>query len=303
MKTDQHHGLPAAGRGLCGEGRHVRQLRALAAMEERRPAAARAMPGWIRKSWRTIFLKVRELYQKEGGKFPDPDPERVVAVHDPVQPVARRRSRRRSTARRSRTSPTRRRSSTIKAGQQLPGFAWLKDDGTTLCGNWLYCGSWTEAGSHDRSAAAPTILRASAFIRTGPGRGRRTAACCTTARRAISTANRGIRRGGRSGGTKRKQKWVGNDVPDFKADSKPERSHGPVHHESRGRRPHLRAARRRWPTGRSPNTTSRSRARSRIRCIPNQSNNPVVKTIQDADMDKYGDGRARDSTSSARPTG
>src|SRR5439155_1028068 len=36
---------------------------------------------------------------------------------------------------------------TIKAGQQLPGFAALKDDGTTLCGNWLYSGSWTEAGN------------------------------------------------------------------------------------------------------------------------------------------------------------
>ncbi len=36
---------------------------------------------------------------------------------------------------------------TIKAGQQLPGFAWLKDDGTTACGNWLYSGSWTEAGA------------------------------------------------------------------------------------------------------------------------------------------------------------
>src|SRR5262249_37414281 len=35
----------------------------------------------------------------------------------------------------------------IKAGQQLPGFAVLKDDGTTACGNWLYCGSWTEAGA------------------------------------------------------------------------------------------------------------------------------------------------------------
>jgi hypothetical protein len=36
---------------------------------------------------------------------------------------------------------------TIKAGQQLPGFAWLKDDGTTACGNWLYSGSWTESGA------------------------------------------------------------------------------------------------------------------------------------------------------------
>ena len=35
----------------------------------------------------------------------------------------------------------------IKKGQQVPGFAWLKDDGTTACGNWLYSGSYTEAGN------------------------------------------------------------------------------------------------------------------------------------------------------------
>ena len=35
----------------------------------------------------------------------------------------------------------------MKAGQQLPGFSWLRDDGSTLCGNWIWCGSWTEAGA------------------------------------------------------------------------------------------------------------------------------------------------------------
>ena len=47
-EEDQHHRLPPARRGLCGEGRHVRQLRALAAVEERRVPAARrgqARPG------------------------------------------------------------------------------------------------------------------------------------------------------------------------------------------------------------------------------------------------------------------
>ncbi len=39
-EEDQHHGLSPAGRGLRREGRHVRQLRALAAVEERGAAAA-----------------------------------------------------------------------------------------------------------------------------------------------------------------------------------------------------------------------------------------------------------------------
>jgi anaerobic selenocysteine-containing dehydrogenase len=36
----------------------------------------------------TIFLKVRELYKKEGGKFPRSDSERVVRLHESVQSVA-----------------------------------------------------------------------------------------------------------------------------------------------------------------------------------------------------------------------
>ena len=35
-----------------------------------------------------IFLKVRELYQKEGGKFPDADPEGYLVLHQPQQPFA-----------------------------------------------------------------------------------------------------------------------------------------------------------------------------------------------------------------------
>ncbi len=35
-----------------------------------------------------------------------------------------------------------------KAGTQVPGFAALRDDGSTASGNWLYCGSYTEAGNY-----------------------------------------------------------------------------------------------------------------------------------------------------------
>jgi formate dehydrogenase major subunit len=29
----------------------------------------------------------------------------------------------------------------------VPGVAQLKDDGSTLAGNWIYCGSYTEEGN------------------------------------------------------------------------------------------------------------------------------------------------------------
>jgi formate dehydrogenase major subunit len=37
--------------------------------------------------------------------------------------------------------------SVSKAGTQVPGFAALRDDGSTASGNWLYCGSYTETGN------------------------------------------------------------------------------------------------------------------------------------------------------------
>ena len=51
-EEDQDDGLPAAVRGLRGKGRHVRQLGALAAVEERRAAAAGDMPARSGDSWR-----------------------------------------------------------------------------------------------------------------------------------------------------------------------------------------------------------------------------------------------------------
>lgn len=35
----------------------------------------------------------------------------------------------------------------VKKGQQLSGFAQLKDDGTTASGIWIFCGCWTEQGN------------------------------------------------------------------------------------------------------------------------------------------------------------
>ena len=55
MKTDQDDGLSSAGRRLCRKGRHVRQLRALAAMEVRRRCRRRARRKSIRKSSRGSF--------------------------------------------------------------------------------------------------------------------------------------------------------------------------------------------------------------------------------------------------------
>ncbi len=35
----------------------------------------------------------------------------------------------------------------LKAGEQVPGFALLRDDGSTACGCWIFAGCWTQAGN------------------------------------------------------------------------------------------------------------------------------------------------------------
>ncbi len=46
------------------------------------------------------------------------------------------------------------------AGQQVDGFAQLRDDGSTMCGNWLHSGVFTEAGNNAQRRAThdPTGL-------------------------------------------------------------------------------------------------------------------------------------------------
>ncbi len=81
-----------------------------------------------------LFLKLRELYQEEGG----PGAESFLAMDwsyaNPLSPslteVAKEIN-----------------GQEVASGRQVPGFGALKDDGTTLCGNWLYSGSYTEAGN------------------------------------------------------------------------------------------------------------------------------------------------------------
>src|SRR6266508_568584 len=88
-----------------------------------------------------IFLKVRELYQKEGGKFPDRILNLSWPYTTPQNPsLAEVAKEINGKALADLTDEKLFPGQTIKAGQQLPGFAWLRDDGTTSCGNWLYSG-------------------------------------------------------------------------------------------------------------------------------------------------------------------
>ena len=191
--------------------------------------AALPMPGDARLDQdilAQIFMRVRDLYQKEGGKFPDPDPQRCAGrTRSPLNPslseVAREIN---GQAIGDVTDPAS--GQVIKAGQQLPGFAFLRDDGTTLCGNWIYCGSWTEAGNQmaRRGTDDPSglgIYPNWAWSWPANRRVLYNRASCDPAGKPWDPTRRQVWWNESAG------RWVGNDVPDFKVDSKPADHMGP----------------------------------------------------------------------------
>ncbi|XUD96318.1 Formate dehydrogenase-N subunit alpha [Oleidesulfovibrio alaskensis] len=92
-----------------------------------------------------LMEKVRHLYGKEGGVFPDPimhlnlDDWHTDHVFDPhkVAKLINGYFLRDVTIK----------GKTYKKGQQVPSFAFLQDDGSTCSGNWLYCNSYTDKGN------------------------------------------------------------------------------------------------------------------------------------------------------------
>jgi len=172
-----------------------------------------------------IFLKVRELYQKEGGKFPDPILHASWDYTEPYNPslteVAREINGRALAD--VVDEPTK---TTIKAGQQLPGFAFLRDDGSTASGNWLFCGSWTEAGAmtQRRGTEDPSGLGIYPNWAWSWPMNRRVMynrASCDVSGKPWDPDRSQIWWNAAA------KKWVGNDVPDFKPDSDPKDHMGP----------------------------------------------------------------------------
>jgi anaerobic selenocysteine-containing dehydrogenase len=81
-----------------------------------------------------LFLEIRKLYAEEGG----PGAEPLLAIDwtygNPLSPSLTEVAKEVNGA-------------DLTTGRQVPGFGALKDDGTTICGNWLYSGSFTEEGN------------------------------------------------------------------------------------------------------------------------------------------------------------
>ena len=96
----------------------------------------------------SLFMKLREMYAKDGGKFPDAIMKITWNYANPSVPSAEELLREISgRALTDVVDPKDKTKVLARAGEQLPGFGMLQDDGSTACGNWLYCGSWSQAGN------------------------------------------------------------------------------------------------------------------------------------------------------------
>jgi formate dehydrogenase major subunit len=230
-----------------------------------------------------IFLKVRELYKKEGGKFPDPILNLTWNYSSPSSPpLAEVLKEINGKALADLEDPATKQQ--IKAGQQLPGFAWLKDDGTTSCGNWIYSGAFTEAGNQTarRDPSDPSGMG------VHPGWG-----WSWPANRRVLYNRASCDVDGKPWDPSRKQvwwsegtqKWVGVDVPDFKIDSKPKDHMGPfiMNPEGVGRIFGPLAA---FADGPFPEFYEPTESPIDNPLHPQQTHNPVVKRFKTPD-DKY----------------
>jgi formate dehydrogenase major subunit len=101
-----------------------------------------------------LFMKLRELYAKDGGKLPEPIAALTWNYSNPSSPapdeVLREINGRALVnllAPPDPKNPDAPRAVQVAAGTQLAGFALLRDDGTTACGNWIYCGSFGPTGN------------------------------------------------------------------------------------------------------------------------------------------------------------
>jgi formate dehydrogenase major subunit len=231
-----------------------------------------------------IFLRVQDLYKTEGGKFPDPilnlSWAYANAAHPPLAQVAME-----INGKALADLTDEKTGQVIKAGQQLPGFAWLKDDGTTMCGNWIYSGSWTEAGAQIQRRGTEDPSGLGVYPNWS---------WSWPANRRVMYNRASCNPEGKPWDPERKQVWwneatqlwTGVDVPDFKPDSHPKDHMGPfiMNPEGIGR---LFAPIGVLADGPFPEHYEPFESPTPNLLHPDQSNNPIVKRFK-TPYDKLG---------------
>jgi len=93
--------------------------------------------------------RLKALYQKEGGAFPDPIVNLTWNYKDPGDPTPEELARElNGSALEDVPDPNDATKMILQKGKQLVSFAALRDDGTTASGCWIYSGCFNEAGNN-----------------------------------------------------------------------------------------------------------------------------------------------------------
>lgn len=167
-----------------------------------------------------LFMKLRNMYKAQGGANPAPILNLTWNYKNPMFPAAdellREISGRTMVQIKDPTGKV-----VLEPGDQLTGFAQLRDDGGTACGNWIYSGSWNKQGNmtarRDPTDTSDQNLGQSANWGFAWPANRR-----ILYNRASADMN------GKPWDEKRAvikwmgDKWGGNDVPDMRPNAKPE---------------------------------------------------------------------------------
>src|ERR1700751_614350 len=172
-----------------------------------------------------LLVRLRALYRSEGGAYPDPIVNLYWPYAVPESPspdeLAKEYSGR---ALKELTDPKNPSQVTRKAGEQLAGFAELRDDGSTLSGCWLFCGAWGPNGNlmERRDSSDPTGIGKTlnwSFAWPANRRVMYNRASCDASGKPFNPQRKLIAWNGTA--------WGGPDIPDYKADEDPSLGMGP----------------------------------------------------------------------------
>ena len=172
-----------------------------------------------------LFTRIRAMYQTDGGKYPDP----IVKLSWPYlhaeSPSAEELAKEyNGKALKDLADPKDATKITRKAGEQLAGFAELRDDGTTASGCWIFCGAWGPTGNlmARRDNSDPTGIGQTlnwAWAWPANRRVLYNRASCDPAGKPFNPQRKLVGWNGTA--------WSGADIPDFKADEDPTHGMGP----------------------------------------------------------------------------
>lgn len=110
-----------------------------------RPPGEAKLDTWIMAQ---IYLRLKKLYQEEGGVYPDPILNLNWAYEDPGEPhPAELAKELNGSVLEDVYDPANPGKKILEKGKQVSGFGVLRNDGTTASGCWIYAGSYTEDGN------------------------------------------------------------------------------------------------------------------------------------------------------------